>query len=102
MFVLFNLDFHLVLKFSTLLQDVQSRVSDVVMRKEKVVEEMDPEYEKLKNYVVELEDHLTEAQRHSMRLVKRQRGIRILSALCQPLHFLQIRILGILHQFSEL
>lgn len=49
------------------------------MRKEKVVEELDPEYVKLKNYVVELEDHLAEAQRHSMRLVKRQRGI------CQPL-----------------
>jgi sorting nexin-1/2 len=59
--------------FMQMLKDVQSKVTDVVMRKEKAVEETDPEYEKLKNYVVELEDHLAEAQRHSMRLVKRQR-----------------------------
>lgn len=30
------------------------------MRKEKVVEEMDFEYEKLKNYVVEFEDYFIE------------------------------------------
>lgn len=47
------------------------------MRKEKVVEEIDPEYEKLKHYILELEDHLAEAQRHAMRLVKRQRGISL-------------------------
>jgi sorting nexin-1/2 len=56
-------------------QDVHSKVSDAVLRKEKTVEETDPEYENLKNYIGELEDHLAEAQRHAMRLVKRQRGI---------------------------
>ncbi|KAG0578214.1 hypothetical protein M758_4G005700 [Ceratodon purpureus] len=59
--------------FMQMLKDVQSRVSDAVMRKEKVVEETDPEYERMKHYVVELEEHLAEAQRHAMRLVKRQR-----------------------------
>jgi len=53
---------------------VQTKVSDVVLGKDKPVEETDPEYEKLKHYVVELEDHLAEAQRQSMKLVKRQRG----------------------------
>jgi sorting nexin-1/2 len=50
------------------------KVSDAVLGKDKPVEETDPEYEKLKHYVVELEDHLAEAQRQSMKLVKRQRG----------------------------
>lgn len=56
-------------------QDVQSKVSDVVLGKEKPVEESTPEYEKLKNYVFQLEDHLAEAQKHAYRLVKRHRGI---------------------------
>lgn len=56
-------------------QDVQSRVSDVVLGKEKPVEESNPEFEKLKNYVFQLEDHLAEAQKHAYRLVKRHRGI---------------------------
>lgn len=55
-------------------QDVQSKVSDAVLGKEKPVDETDPDYEKLKHYVVELEDHLAEAQRQAMKLVKRQRG----------------------------
>lgn len=59
--------------FMQMLKDAGTRVSDAVMRKEKVVEEIDPEYEKLKHYILELEDHLAEAQRHAMRLVKRQR-----------------------------
>lgn len=60
-------------------QDVQSRVSDVVLGKEKPVEESSPEYEKLKNYVFQLEDHLAEAQKHAYRLVKRHRGMQILN-----------------------
>lgn len=56
-------------------QDVQSKVSDVVLGKEKPVEESTPEYEKLKNYIFQLEDHLAEAQKHAYRLVKRHRGI---------------------------
>jgi len=56
-------------------QDVQSKVSDVVLGKEKPVEETDPEYEKMKHYVFELENHLAEAQKHAYRLVKRHRGI---------------------------
>jgi len=59
--------------FMQMLKDVHSKVSDAVLRKEKTVEETDPEYENLKNYIGELEDHLAEAQRHAMRLVKRQR-----------------------------
>ncbi|MQL80718.1 hypothetical protein Taro_013164 [Colocasia esculenta] len=56
-------------------KDVQSKVSDVVLGKEKPVEESTPEYEKLKHYVFELEDHLTEAQKHAFRLVKRHREL---------------------------
>lgn len=56
-------------------KDVQSRVSDVVLGKEKPVEESNPEYERLKHYIFELEDHLAEAQKHSYRLVKRHREL---------------------------
>ncbi|KAL6005325.1 Sorting nexin-1 [Asimina triloba] len=55
-------------------EDVQSKVSDVVLGKEKPVEESNPEYEKLKHYVFELEDHLAEAQKQAFRLVKRHRA----------------------------
>ncbi|KAL0338661.1 UNVERIFIED_CONTAM: Sorting nexin 1 [Sesamum angustifolium] len=54
---------------------VQSKVSDVVLGKEKPAEESDPEYEKLKNYIFQLEDHLAEAQKHAHRLVKRHREL---------------------------
>lgn len=53
---------------------MQSKVSDAVLGKEKPVEETTPEYEKLKHYVFELENHLAEAQKHAYRLVKRHRG----------------------------
>lgn len=56
------------------LQDVQTKVADVVLGKDKPLEESNPEYEKLKHYVDDLEDHLAEAQKQSFRLVKRQRG----------------------------
>ncbi|GLT94736.1 hypothetical protein SLE2022_124630 [Rubroshorea leprosula] len=56
-------------------KDVQSKVSDVVLGKEKPVEESNPEYEKLKNYIFELENHLAEAQKHAYRLVKRHREL---------------------------
>lgn len=45
------------------------------MGKEKPVEESDPEYEKLKTYIFELENHLAETQKQAFRLVKRHRGI---------------------------
>uniref|UniRef100_A0A1D1Z2J0 Sorting nexin 1 n=1 Tax=Anthurium amnicola TaxID=1678845 RepID=A0A1D1Z2J0_9ARAE len=56
-------------------KDVQSKVSDVVLGKEKPVEESTPEYERLKHYIFELEDHLTETQKHAFRLVKRHREL---------------------------
>ncbi|XP_011077843.1 sorting nexin 1 [Sesamum indicum] len=56
-------------------KDVQSKVSDVVLGKEKPVDESNPEYEKLKNYIFQLEDHLAEAQKHAYRLVKRHREL---------------------------
>ncbi|XP_008806102.1 sorting nexin 1 isoform X2 [Phoenix dactylifera] len=56
-------------------KDVQSMVSDVVLGKEKPVEESNPEYEKLKHYIFELEDHLAEAQKQAYRLVKRHREL---------------------------
>ncbi|KAJ9695057.1 hypothetical protein PVL29_010518 [Vitis rotundifolia] len=56
-------------------KDVQSRVSDVVLGKEKPVEESNPEYEKMKHYIFELENHLAEAQKHAYRLVKRHREL---------------------------
>ncbi|CAI0430092.1 unnamed protein product [Linum tenue] len=56
-------------------KDVQSRVSDVVLGKEKPVEESNPDYEKLKHYIFELENHLAEAQKHAYRLVKRHREL---------------------------
>ncbi|EOY08324.1 Sorting nexin 1 isoform 1 [Theobroma cacao] len=61
--------------FMQILKDVQSKVSDVVLGKEKPVEESNPEYEKLKHYVFELENHLTEAQKHAYRLVKRHKEL---------------------------
>ncbi|CAL5349506.1 unnamed protein product [Camellia sinensis] len=56
-------------------KDVQSKVSAVVLGKEKPVEESNPEYEKLKHYIFELEDHLAQAQKHVYRLVKRHREL---------------------------
>ncbi|CAM8952547.1 unnamed protein product [Rhodiola kirilowii] len=56
-------------------KDVQSKVSDVVLGKEKPVEESTPEYEKLKHYIFELENHLAEAQKHAYRLVKRHKEL---------------------------
>ncbi|WCJ34270.1 sorting nexin 1 [Euphorbia peplus] len=56
-------------------KDVQMKVSDVVLGKEKPVEESNPEYEKLKHYIFELENHLSEAQKHAYRLVKRHREL---------------------------
>lgn len=56
-------------------KDVQSKVSDVVLGKEKPVEESNPEYEKLKHYIFELENHLAESQKHAYRLVKRHREL---------------------------
>lgn len=53
---------------------MQSKVSDAVLGKEKSVEKTTPEYEKLKHYVFELENHLAEAQKHAYRLVKRHSG----------------------------
>ncbi|PKA65769.1 Sorting nexin 1 [Apostasia shenzhenica] len=62
-------------EFMQIIKDVQSKVSDVVLGKEKPVEESIPEYEKLKHYIFELEDHLAEAQRQAFRLVKRHREL---------------------------
>ncbi|XP_020096696.1 sorting nexin 1 [Ananas comosus] len=56
-------------------KDVGSKVSDVVLGKEKPMEESTPEYEKLKHYIFELEDHLAEAQKQAFRLVKRHREL---------------------------
>ncbi|KAJ0856743.1 putative Phox domain, sorting nexin Vps5-like, AH/BAR domain superfamily, PX domain superfamily [Helianthus annuus] len=39
------------------------------------VEESNPEYEKLKRYIFELEDHVAEAQKYAYRLVKRHREL---------------------------
>ncbi|CAA3022829.1 sorting nexin 1 [Olea europaea subsp. europaea] len=61
--------------FMQIFKDVQSKVSDVVLGKEKPVEESNPEYEKQKNYIFQLEDHLAEAQKHAYRLVKRHREL---------------------------
>ncbi|CAL0299412.1 unnamed protein product [Lupinus luteus] len=61
--------------FMQIFKDVQSKVSDVVLGKEKPVEESDPEYEKMKHYIFELENHLAEAQKHAYRLVKRHREL---------------------------
>ena len=41
------------------------------------MEESTPEYEKLKNYIFELENHLAEAQKQAFRLVKRHRGMSV-------------------------
>ncbi|KAH0454640.1 hypothetical protein IEQ34_016564 [Dendrobium chrysotoxum] len=62
-------------EFMQIFKEVQSKVSDVVLGKEKPVEESSPEYEKLKHYIFELEDHLTEAQKQAFRLVKRHREL---------------------------
>jgi hypothetical protein len=51
---------------------MQAKESDAVLGKDKLVERS--EYEKLKHYVVELEDYLAEVQQQSMKLVKWQQG----------------------------
>ncbi|XP_048225923.1 sorting nexin 1 isoform X2 [Ricinus communis] len=61
--------------FMQIFKDVQTKVSDVILGKEKPVEESNPEYEKLKHYIFELENHLSEAQKHAYRLVKRHREL---------------------------
>ncbi|KAL9227698.1 hypothetical protein vseg_003354 [Gypsophila vaccaria] len=61
--------------FMQIFKDMQSKVSDVVLGKEKPVEESTPEYEKMKHYIFELEEHLAEAQKHAFRLVKRHREL---------------------------
>ncbi|XP_010271611.1 PREDICTED: sorting nexin 1-like isoform X3 [Nelumbo nucifera] len=61
--------------FMQIFKDVQSKVSDAVLGKEKPVEESNPEYEKLKNYIFELEEDLAEAQKHAFRLVKRHKEL---------------------------
>ena len=53
---------------------MQSKVTDIVLGKDKPIEESDPDYEKLKHYIFELEDHLAEAQKQSFRLAKRHKG----------------------------
>ena len=53
---------------------MQSKVTDIVLGKDKPIEEFDPDYEKLKHYIIELEDHLGEAQKQSFRLAKRHKG----------------------------
>lgn len=59
--------------FLQIIKDVQTKMSDVVLGKEKPVEESNAEYEKLKHYIFELENHMAEAQKHAYRLVKRHR-----------------------------
>ncbi|XP_047326240.1 sorting nexin 1-like [Impatiens glandulifera] len=55
-------------------KEVQSKVSGV-LGKENLVEELNPEYEKMKHYIFELEERLAEAQLHAYRLVKRHREL---------------------------
>ncbi|KAI3682405.1 hypothetical protein L1987_82368 [Smallanthus sonchifolius] len=59
----------------SIFRGVQSKVTDVVLGKEKPVEESNSEYDKFKKYIFELEDHLAEAQKHAYRLVKRHREL---------------------------
>lgn len=61
--------------FMQIFKDVQSKVTDVVFGKEKPMEETTPEYEKLKHYIFELENHMSEAQKYAFRLVKRHREL---------------------------
>jgi sorting nexin-1/2 len=52
---------------------MHAKVSDAVLGKDKLVERS--EYEKLKHYVLELEDHLAEVRQQSMKLVKQQQEL---------------------------
>ncbi|KAI5065247.1 hypothetical protein GOP47_0019942 [Adiantum capillus-veneris] len=61
--------------FMQMFKDVQSKVTDIVLGKDKPIEETDPDYEKLKHYIFELEDHLAEAQKQSFRLAKRHKEL---------------------------
>ncbi|KAL2613303.1 hypothetical protein R1flu_024995 [Riccia fluitans] len=61
--------------FLQMFKEVQTKVTDVVLGKDKPLEETDSEYEKVKRYVEVLEEHLSEAQKQSFRLVKRQREL---------------------------
>ena len=75
-----------------LTQDVQTKVTDIVLGKDKPIEESDPDYEKLKHYIFELEDHLTEAQKQSFRLAKRHRGSFLYSRF---VHFEKLQVSAI-------
>lgn len=61
--------------FMQMFKDVQSSLSQVVLGKERVEEEVDTENETIKGFLQTLEGHLVEVQRHSLRLVKRQREL---------------------------
>ncbi|XP_068650056.1 sorting nexin 1-like [Aristolochia californica] len=54
-------------------EDVQSKVSVVVLGQATPVEESNPQYDKLTHYIFELEDHFAEAQKQAFRLVKRHK-----------------------------
>lgn len=55
------------------------------------MEESNPEYEKLKHYIFELEDHLAEAQKQAFRLVKRHKGSKSsIMALLVALHLIHL------------
>lgn len=45
-----------------------------MLGKDKPIKEFDPDYEKPKHYIIELEDHLAEAQKQSFPLAKRHKG----------------------------
>lgn len=61
--------------FMQIFKDVQSKVTDIVLGKDKPAEESNPDYEKLKHYILELEDHLGEAQKQSFRLAKHHKDL---------------------------
>eukprot|EP00249_Psilotum_nudum_P020235 c27615_g2_i1 orf=280-1509(+) len=61
--------------FMQLFKEVQAKVSDAVLGKDKPIEESDPNYEKMKHYIFELEEHLSEVHKQSFRLVKCHRDL---------------------------
>ncbi|KAK9127831.1 hypothetical protein Syun_016628 [Stephania yunnanensis] len=61
-------------------KDVQSKVSDVVLGKEKPVEESNPAYEKLKHYIFELENHLQKHRSMLFSLADFGKAVKLLSS----------------------
>lgn len=60
-------------------QGVQTSFNQVILGAEKPEEELNPELESVKDYISTLESNLADAQKHALKLVKKQKGLTVVS-----------------------